>query len=219
MSNAENFIEYVKGLGKEYALNGEKGICSLLSKVAYITKQSTDDVLSGADFKKEEINIEKLEAIIAELRTVVFLNNFKFESIELIKAKKSTKSPDIECKLGNKKFCVEVTCLTAEYSRKKEGNKYPFDNEKFKREFIERINIKNKQFELREESGKMFCFVLNKQPDLACYSKDEYIEIIKKVYNETYLNEGYYIGFITGLNDEDFIYPDLFTSKTFYKIC
>jgi DNA gyrase/topoisomerase IV subunit A len=202
----EEFIKYLNSLGYK---NSIKNIRKLVKNVSDITKRTEIETLKGCDFKIEDKKIEKLEAILSELRAVVFLDNFNYKNIKLLEVSKNRRRPDIYAELPNKgNFYIEVTCLTEFHSRKPNGLSYILDNRKFKNEFLTRISAKEKQLKGIKSNYKMIIFVLNKFPEIALCNKKEYWEIIKDCYEEKQLENNYFLGFITGVNNEDFIYPN-----------
>ena len=152
------FIEYVSKLGFSSSITK---ITSLVEKTSIVTNQSTNEVIECSDFREQELSKEKLESIIAELRSVVFLDNNKFKNIKLIKSSKN-KSCDIYAENLNRKFDIEVTCLTNTYSRGKDGPSYILDNDKFLREFTGRITTKIDQLKAGVNNYKMIIFTMNR---------------------------------------------------------
>ncbi len=197
------FLEYISKLG--YGSSIAK-ITSLVEKVSSVTNQSINEVIRCSDFREQELSKEKLESIIAELRSVMFLDNNNFKNIKLIKSSKN-KSSDIYAENLNRKFDIEVTCLTNTYSRGKDGPSYILDNDKFLREFTGRITTKIDQLKAGVNSYKMIIFTMNRYPEKALTDDKEYRELIKEAYNQSKLSNDYYLGLLTG--DVDFIYPNL----------
>lgn len=199
------FIEHVSKLGYSSSITKVK---SLIKNVSDITNQSIDEVIRCSDFKDQDLRREKLESIIAELRSVVFLDNNNFKNIKLIKSSKKKPSCDIYAENLNRKFDIEVTCLTNTYSRPKEKDRpyYILDNDKFLREFTSRIKTKVDQLNAGVNSYKMIIFTMNHYPEKALTDEKKYRELIKKAYSQSRLGNNYYLGLIT--TAVDFIYPN-----------
>lgn len=200
----KDFVEYVTKLGKGDCFGGDKGIDSLLNKVSSVTAQSIDNIIICSDFKGQELSIEKLESIISELRAVVFLHNNNFLNIKLLKRFKNKPRVDIYAEKLDKNFNIEVTCLTAEHSREKNGLYYILDDDKFLREFTSRIKSKISQLNNGVNNKKMLIFVMNRYPEKALTDEKKYREFFKKAYDQSELNNNYYLGLVTG--NVDFIY-------------
>jgi len=204
VSISDKFLKYVSKFG--YNASVVSGVRSLVGKVSIVTSQDIDEVLISSDFRESEFSKEKLESIIAELRSVMFLKNNNFQNIKLIRGSK-TKSCDIYAENGHEKFDVEVTCLTATHSRGKNGLSYVFDDDKFLREFTDRINSKLNQLNAGISNHKMLVFVVNRYPEIALTNGQEYEKLIRVAYEQSSLASKYYLGLVTG--DFDFIYPNL----------
>lgn len=176
----EKFFEYLKSLGYQDRINE---VNKLLKKVSKITKDDEDKVLESSDFSYNDKKVARLEALIGELRVVVFLDRFNFVNIKLLKASQSGRRSDINAELSQEPFFIEVTCLTKFYSRKSYNGIYVLDNDKFKRELKGKILNKKEQLDGKEgKYKKMIVFVLNKYPELALYQKEEYLKIVESCY-------------------------------------
>ena len=109
----EPFFNYIKNLG--YTNDNLNKVKILLEKVSKITKYTKEEILEKCDYIIVDTKKEKLESILAELRSVIFLNTISFKNIEILKRHKKKKNVDILASLSNDKFDIEVTCFTKEH--------------------------------------------------------------------------------------------------------
>jgi hypothetical protein len=210
----KQFKQYIKELKQEKYW---EPIQKLIQKVSSITNQSINEIIKNSDFNKNDKSIEKLEAILSEFRSIVFLDNIGFKNIKLLKAQKKISQVDISAEIYNKKFDIEVTCLTAFHSREKtifpdtKHSCFIFDNDKFLKTFTDKMNGKKGKINQVKKGGsnkfKMIIIVLNRSPEKECYNLKEYKNIIKETYKTINLNKNLFLGFIT--SNQYFYYPDI----------
>ena len=72
-------------------------IIELIKKGSIITNLFVSDLLAGLDFKPKDLTIEALEAFLAELRSIFWLQAFGFIDIQPLQAGKKS-SPDFTAK-------------------------------------------------------------------------------------------------------------------------
>lgn len=89
-----------------------KSIEELIKKGCEITSLSESDLLLKLDFKPKDLTIEALEAFLAELRSIPWLQYFEFTAIQPLQAKKKLICPDFTAKYKDKTCAIEVFCLT-----------------------------------------------------------------------------------------------------------
>jgi len=196
--------------------NQKKNILKLLNNVSKITEKPAVSILKGIDFNPSDKSIEKLEAILAELRAVAFLKNNTFQKITLLSSKKKQSYPDMIAERDGQKFVIEVACLTKKHSRKKISklDVYEFDDNKFVNTLKSIAKRKKEQLDVIESKKKMLVFIINRSPDLELYNLNEYKNILKNLVSELEWNsKKYYFAVVTGceINGElcDLIYPAL----------
>ncbi len=213
--NEKQFIRWLDNF-REIDNFAKKHIVNLIKKVGKITQESFDNVLKGVDFEVEEKTIEKLEAMLGELRAISFLNNIGFVDIKLLPSKKKNVNPDISAKWQGKEFVGEVACLTKKHSRKKipELKVYGIDDDKFVNTLKTISQKKKRQLDAIKNVRKILIFIINRSPDVELHALDEYKTILKKLNSRLKWNdENYYFAIVTGneVNGKlcDIIYPAL----------
>ena len=194
-------------------------IISLLEKASKITKLSIPDLLAKIYFKPNSLNIEDLEAFLAELRAIIWLNNFGFSDINPIKPKKIPQ-PDFLANYQSEKSAIEVFCLTQAHQQQKDNslNVYvnfdpQFDDSKFGRDFISRVEDKKRQLDSVNADIKLLLCVVNSQPMVNLNDKENWDKNAEFLYKKLNLENNYYVGILTGavVNGKlsDTIYPKI----------
>lgn len=203
-----NFPEKVRD--KEKA-----AILDLIQNVKGVTQQSIEEILEGVDFRSQEKSIEKLEAILAELRTVIFLNNSNFVDIKLYSGKKKRKNPDISARWKSQQFTTEVACLTKKNSRDKIPGLdiYSIDDKKLLNTLESIAKNKKEQLDITKDEKKLLTFVVNRSPDLELHTLEDYKDILKNLVEKLKWGAIYHFAIVTGseINGRqcDLIYPNL----------
>lgn len=93
-----------------------EGLNRLFARVGAILKLSSEELVRGADWNPKDLHPNRFDAMIAELRTVVFLSHEGFRDIRLLRSK-GQKKADATALRGEVKYAVEITCVA--------GFKYP----------------------------------------------------------------------------------------------
>lgn len=211
MSLEQKFYQWILNFPNDVKSENCNAILNLFSNVKEITGQSSEEVLEGVDFTEADKRLEKLEAVLAELRAVMFLKNYSFTGISLLPGDASlkTRRPDILAQKDGVSFAIEVKCLTAAHSREKIPglNIYRLDDDKFLTTLKSYTEKAKTQLDSIKSDKKMMVFVLNRAPDLQLHKKEEYQKIIQCLIGQLNWGQEYYLGFLTGMEGEDFILP------------
>ncbi len=77
-------------------------IIEMMNEACEITELSFSDLLQRLDFKPNNLSIEALESFLAELRSIFWLRDFGFVSIEPLQAMKKSIRPDFIAKHGDR---------------------------------------------------------------------------------------------------------------------
>ena len=195
-------------------------IVEMMSEACEITELSFSDLLQRLDFKPSDLNIEALESFLAELRSIFWLRDFGFVSIEPLEALKKSVCPDFTAKYGGKTCCIEVFCLTQTHGQKKDSNlgvyvnfDPQFTGSKFGRDFISKANLKKKQLDSGDKDSKILLCVLNSDPVILLNTADEIKNHAKFLYEQLNWGNGYYVGILTGVEvngvSSNTIFPSL----------
>ncbi|MCK4781494.1 hypothetical protein KAS79_01020 [Candidatus Parcubacteria bacterium] len=225
----DNLLVYLDNLYskiKDERLNDPKVISEILEKMedaCKVTNLSFPDLLQRLDFKPKDLTIEALEAFLAELRSIFWLQHFGFTSIIPLKAKKKISQPDFTAKYNSKIVAIEVFCLIQKHGQQKDPfydvykNFDPnFTGSKFGRDFISVANNKKVQLDSVRAGIKILLCVLNSKSMINLNSKNDFDSYLKLLYRKLNLSEqkNYYLGLLTGRPNssgilDDIIYPKL----------
>jgi hypothetical protein len=78
------------------------------SQASEITQLPPDELLSKLDFNIRDLCPSRIESLLGELRTIIFLDAEGFENIKPLQANRSKKSPDLSAEKHGKPCLVEV---------------------------------------------------------------------------------------------------------------
>lgn len=134
----------VTGDGRFIEKSVEQDIFSKIKKACGIINCNTSDLLSGLDFKPNDLRTEALESFLAELRAIFWLRDFGFINIKPVQGNKQ-KSPDFIAERNNKSYAIEVFCLTQKFEQKRDEklNIFVGFNAKFVADFISKEGKKS----------------------------------------------------------------------------
>lgn len=187
----------------------KRAIMKLLEDVKQVLQQEYDEILEGGDFDQNDKSIEKLEAMLAEWRSVIFLKNHNFIDIKLLPSNRKVKVPDILASFSSHSFAIEVKCLTKAHSRSKiQGiDAYSLDDDKLRNTLKTIAKSAKPQLDSKTSDNKMLIFVLNRGPDAELHTKQENKTIIEALANNLNWGKEYYFGFVSRNGLEDFVSP------------
>ncbi len=163
-------------------------IIKMIKDASKITKLAQSDLLNKLDFKPRDLAIEALEAFLAELRSIFWLDSFKFTDITPLQATNKNQQPDFIAKYKDKNCAIEVFCLTHKHGQQRDPRLGVFVNftpdfggSKFGRDFITVAQSKKQQLDLISSNIKikiLLCVVnaevmvnLNTKNDFDKYAK------------------------------------------------
>jgi len=178
-----------------------------------ITGLAFDDILDGIDFKPNDYKKESLEAFLAELRVIFFLNNIDGKEIIPIASNNKDKSPDFSFSINKAKFIAEVFCATAEKSESKDEHvgAYILPYGKFVEYYCYIAEKKKEQLDAITDVKKFLICVLNDFPYSRLYCRKDYENFLKEIVEKLNWGSDYYFSIVTGLKsngeDDDIIYP------------
>ncbi len=193
-----------------------KNIQSRIIKASKIVGLSLDDLIKNLDFQKNNTTIEKVEAFLAELRAIFWLNNLGFSQIKPLNGNSLHKNPDFEAIYKNKKAVIEVYCLTEKHEQKRDKtlNCYVNSGSNFLAKYKVSASNKKSQLDSIKSDIKIFLCVINSRPVSRLNTKNDLQNYLKQITTELSWGKSYYFGILTGLESsgilDDTIYPLLF---------
>lgn len=212
VANLSDFVLWLESFPQVKNGDTQNRILKLLENVEQICSVSTKQALSGVDFDRNDCRYEKLEAIISELRSVVFLKEKGFINSRLQERCLDKKHFDISAVFANKKYAIEVACLTQKNSRAKiKGvDCYRLDEAKFIKSLKTLALRKKPQLETSNaDHRKLLIFVINRTPERELYCLQDYGNILHSLSDLLCWGNDYYFGVVTGVSDKDLIHPDI----------
>jgi len=195
-------------------------IIELIKKGSEITNLTVPNLLLRLDLKLNDLTIEALEAFLAELRSIFWLQDFKFTDIQPLSAGKKV-APDFTAKYKNNTCAIEVFCLTQTHGQQKDKNLNVyvnfdpnFNGSKFGRDFISKATCKKKQLDSNNATMKILLCVINSDPIIRLNTAEEIDNHAKFLYNQLNWGNSYYVGILTGVEEvngktSDTIYPKI----------
>jgi hypothetical protein len=191
-------------------------------KASYITKVPPSILLKALDFHSKDTSLGRIDAVFAELRTILFLNNMKFKNIEPLKANKNEQCTDFIAQKNSHKFSIEVYCRCSKELKNNQNEIIIDPNNAADELFQQYISIaqeKKSQFENTDKkylcNKNLMVMVLNDPNIWGILEYHEYYEIIKKIAVELNWGNKYYFAIVTGVTDlmnnqiDDILYPSL----------
>lgn len=190
-------------------------ITEMIVEACKITGLETAKLLSGLDFKPNDLTIEALEAFLAELRAIFWLRDFHFTSIVPLQALNNSAQPDFTANHDGRTCAIEVFCLTNKHEQQKDPklgiykNFDPtFEGSKFGRDFKSKANDKKKQLDSKVADLRVLLCVINSQPVIRLNTKEQMETHAEFLYKELSWGKNYYLGLLTGVSS-DVVFPNL----------
>lgn len=158
------------------------GVVHSAQRVFELAEKNTgdpiDELLKKTDLSLNDLDPDRLDAAIAELRAINFLAAQGFTGIQLLKARIGQKSADIVANKDYVRFAVDVACMS---------RSAPADIAKLKRK-AESIFL-SKREQLRATKATSDCskiaivFVVNSQPALALEHHRTFRDALREVHD------------------------------------
>jgi len=192
-------------------------INNLFKNASNITGLSTAEILNRADFNQNDIALGQIDAVLAELRTIIFLDNMNFCDIIPLKAKQDKECSDFIANKNGYKYSIEVFCriskeLKEEFKTDKITIKPLTYTDDLFQDYVEKARKKKKQLDNTAKENqcdkKIIVMVLNNENILGL-STFEYPKILEKISSELKWGNDYYFAIVTGLVSFDIIYPSI----------
>lgn len=197
--------------------NIKEKVLEMLKEASKITALSLHGLLMGLDFAPTDKSVEKLESLLAELRSVFWLRNFMFSKIVPIRKYKKQRKADIFAQYQSRSVAIEVFCLTETHEQREDPEIGGFIdcNSKFTEDFIVKANKKKAQLDEGKKDIEILLCVVNSFPIKTLKVKSNFVSFLEDVHKELNWGKSYYVGILTGMVDgfsklpDDCIYPDL----------
>lgn len=212
-----------------------KRLMHLCKKVSKVCNVEPGRLCEDFHFNPSNSQYERLEAWIAELRTVCFLDGVGCSEIRPIPEDPNAKSADLECRTNDEIVCIEV-CCDRDVDSKKGFHQSILDDkgeppiaspkqlnlaggqDQIKRFLLARAGDKESQLASSMRGGEyqrsILAVVVNSPRHHALLDRNGIEEILRLVHEELKWKDWQHLAFITGMEDQrgqqhDCIYPHL----------
>ncbi len=166
-----------------------------------ITNLSEPDLLLKLDFKPKDLTIEALEAFLAELRSIFWLQDFGFTAIQPLQAKKKLICSDFTAKYKDKTCAIEIFCLTQAHEQQKDSSLGVYKNfdpqfkdSKFGRDFMSKADEKKRQLDSNNVKIKVLLCVINFSSITQLSESNDIQNYAKYFYEQLNWGDNYYVG-------------------------
>lgn len=179
---------------------------------------SFSELLAGLDYQQNNYQVDRLEALLAELRSIFWLDLFGFSEIELLTKKKKVRNPDFSARYHGRSAAIEVFCLTQTHQQAKDPQLGVWVNfsDKLEKAFSENINNRKKsQLSSYKSELKVMLCVVNSEPIKYLNRQEDFISLLKSLHDRHNMQNSYKLGVVTGLvnlatgKTDDCIYPPI----------
>ena len=205
---SNRLVEAVQGEGTKVFEN----INRMFQLASDATGLAPDDLLRKADFHERDMSPTRLDSAFAEIRTVNFLKEQGFESIQLLKAGKQKKA-DILATFRGIEYAVEVASSIFSADKRVE----PFQLRDW---LVGRASSDGKTGQLEQTSEEtratrtILVGVIDTFFSVVFNTHNDYCEAAQLVWEELNGKEGFHVAFITGreavgYGRDDCVFPDL----------
>jgi hypothetical protein len=165
-----------------------------------ILKCDNKSLMQGTDFNSEDLDPERFDSMIAELRGVGFLHDQEFVDIRLLTASQKQRGADIRATYNGVGYAVEVVCSS------RNAYRYP-DHVRRSSDLIEWIvdRFHEKQEQLNQTAIEEGCpkralvVILNSYPALQLETRHEYIKILRETWNRLKKPQDVHLAIVTGM--------------------
>jgi len=229
--DAQEHLLPVIAIEKERKMVLEK-INNLFKEASNITKLSPVDIIKALDFRLKDTSLGRIDAVFAELRTIIFLSNLNLYNIIPLQAEKDEKSADFIATGSSDQYVIEVFCRISQFppqtveelKKDLETNKILIKPLTYEDDlFRDYINIsKTKKTQLDNTAKKYKCnkrimvMVLNDQNIFGFLTFNVCTKILNKISTELKWGSNYYFAIVTGLVSLDIIYPPITLKSPIY---
>jgi hypothetical protein len=177
------------------------------SECSKIVSLSPDELLKKLDFQPKDLNPERIESLLGELRTIHFLANNGFINITPIRAN-SKKSPDFSADKNGEKYLIEVATSIHSAPRTLHRSVVRWASS--------RLQNDGKLFQMRARSnayGSLFVCIINSSGAVALNKRSDYLRMLKEIWEEVGSIQNLHIAIVTGMiteeGQDDCVYPEL----------
>jgi hypothetical protein len=180
------------------------------------TGRDRDSLLRDTDFDPNDLDPDRLDAAISELRGINHLRHQGFQNIRLLRAQPGTRTADLVAARGGQKYALDVACSSAGAARTVEA---------LAGYMLDVCRLKETQLNNTKETNRCryrgLLFVVNSRPAVVFGCQPLYRRAAKQVYEGLGAPADYFVAVMTGQialvaggeadsfqGPDDVVYPD-----------
>jgi hypothetical protein len=157
------------------------------------TGRDRDSLLRDTDFDPNDLDPDRLDAAISELRGINHLWHEGFQNIRLLRAQPGTRTADLVAERDGQKYALDVACSSASATRAVDA---------LAAYMLEVCLLKEKQLNNTKETCRCryrgLLFVVNSDPALVFGYQPLYRQAARQVYEALGEPAGYFVFVVTG---------------------
>jgi len=157
------------------------------------TGRDRDSLLRDTDFDPNDLDPERLDAAISELRGINHLRHEGFQNIKLLRAHPGTRTADLVAERGGHKYALDVACSSAGAARTVDA---------LAGYMLEVCRLKERQLNNTKETDRCkyrgLLFVVNSRPVLVFGYQPLYRRAARQVYEALGAPADYFVAVMTG---------------------
>ena len=181
-----------------------------LSEASMITGLTFHELLKSCDFDRRDHDANRFDAMFAEIRSIIFLNQIGFSKIQPLKAPKAKREADMTANYKDTKWAIEVMCSSYLNQRWTESELTEYINRRFSED------KKGDQLKISSEkhscNKQLLVIVINSPAAKALNNRNDYLNVLKYSWETLNLNCDQHLAIVTGMQTlgsgtDDCIYP------------
>ncbi len=172
-------------------------------KASAITGLPPEEIIKRSDFRKKDLDSDRFDAMLAEIRTIVHLDNLGFLEIQPLKApgkSKEAEKPKEADLLGNwkgKKWAIEVICSSYRLKRWKHNEVANYIKSRLVNDGkCEQLHITAGKYNC---SYKLLVIVMNSPDGKALNDRIDYLNLLKDVWVYLGKRKDLFLSVVTGM--------------------
>lgn len=207
----EKFLPTLSGKGKEQTLQRVERLFIDSRRILNCDKKQ---IIKGLDFHPNDVQRGRIDALLAELRTVSWLDSQGFHDIQLLESA-GKKQADMLATLSGSRFAVEVFCSTDAAYRWPD---HPNPHLDLIQDFINEAIKKRPQLDATATDHncdkRLLALVLDSEPARKRLDHSHHAANLQRIAEALGWGDRYHFALITGMGDaregpDDTIYPNL----------
>jgi hypothetical protein len=169
-------------------------------KAREILRSDNRSLVRGTDFDSADLDPERFDAMVAELRVVGFLNDQGFTGIRLLAATRRQRGADIVAICRDTRWAVEVVCSSRAAYRYPDHKRRSSDLTEW---IVDKFREKEEQLNwtaLNQDCAKCALgIVLNSWPALPLLNRNGYMKTLREAWTRLGKSQDAHLAIVTGM--------------------